>query len=225
MKRIIGASALALVLAVSGASVPAMAAEPAKTVTLKGHIYDLDGDPIKGVTVAAGSPGDTSASFYEEVTTDKNGRYEIHIRAGKMGMFFENSWFTKYMPVSKSTFTAKAGKSYRINRTLVEQSQISGTVRDLAGTPQDSVDIIAYDAETGKKLPGGATNNGQSLEGGRYHMAIGPGEYKLRILDLETRKAFWLGGFASRAESPTITTERGEKTTGVNVTLPYVATD
>jgi len=223
VKRIIGATALVIALAVSGAAAPALAA-PAKTVTIKGHVYDVDGDPIAGIKVAAGVPGDTSSSYYEETRTSKTGRYEITIQAGSMGVFWVNSWNGKWVPKSQ-TLKAEAGKTYRINRTLIEQSEIAGTIRDSNGVPIDSVDVIPYDAKTGKKLAFELSNNGQSMEGGHYHLTIRPGSYKLRILDLTTRKAFWYGGFATQAESPVVTTVREGKTAGIDVTVPYPRVD
>lgn len=225
MKRILGASALVLALGLTGAVASPAAAEPAKSVTLKGHVYDVDGDPISGIKVAAGFPGDTPANFYEETKTDKNGRYEITIRSGEMSMFWVNSWNSKWMPKSKDTFTAVAGKSYRINRTLIEQGEIAGTVRDSLGASVRGVNVIPYDAKTGKKLAFNLSNNGQSLQGGHYHMAIRPGTYKLRILDLATREAFWYGGVATKAESPAVSVDREGKTAGINVTLPYPSAD
>ena len=225
MKRIIGATALVLALGLTGAIAAPASAEPAKTVTLKGHVYDVDGDPIAGIKVAAGAPGDTPTSFYEETKTDKNGRYEIHIQAGEISMFWVNDWDSKWMPKYKDAFAAKAGKSYRVNRTLIEQGEIAGTVRDSLGVAVNGVDVIPYDAKTGKKLSATLANNGQSLDGGHYHMAIRPGTYKLRILDLATREAFWYGGFATKAESPAVTVEREGKTAGINVTLPYPSGD
>jgi hypothetical protein len=222
------AATTALISLILGVSLtPASAVPDSDLVTLKGHVRTVDGDPIAGIRVHAGIAIDEQANpdadpnLANTTRTNKNGRYELRVTAGtSLGMSFtdpDDNYFSK----SKDRFTGKAGHSYRVNRTLVEVSEIAGTVRDESGAPIARASVKAYDAKSGKSTHRSTLSNAA----GRYHLLVPGGSYKLRFARLDennslpTVNAEWHGDASTRATSPTVKVKPGGKTAKTNAVL------
>jgi hypothetical protein len=151
--------------------------------------------------------------------TDKNGRYELHVfpLPSKSNNMTMNFWDPDhdYAPKAKKPFQGKAGRSYRIDRTLAETGEIAGTVRDASGNRIKSVKVTPWDTKK-KKYIGAAVYTNKA---GRYHLIVPRGTYKVKFTDPKNESTDEWFEDSSRDKAQEFKVVGGKKRAGTNVTL------
>jgi hypothetical protein len=223
MKKSIGAAAAALLFLMSVAvPLSAQGVEVSGHTVFKGHVRGTDGQPLAGIKVEGGvatddEDGSLPDDIYVTTKTDKNGRYEMRVArfpGTTMTMNFsdpDNEYAAKF----KEPFAPKAGRSYRIDRTLAVTGEIAGTVRDADGNPIKSAKVTPWDVAARKYVGQGVYTN----KAGRYHLVVPRGTYKLKVSDPKNAStAEWFSD-ASRDTAQEFAVVGGSKAAGTNVTL------
>lgn len=215
--RLLATTALTTLLITGAASAPASAASPFSgdktVVTVTGHVTDRDGKPVKGIVVGAGCPCDgysTEPYYSGSDTTSTTGLYSFKVQK----QWAEFTYFTdttkKYY--TSSIHTARTATGYRVNATLRRFSIISGTVSSSDGGFSRSTSVKFFDAATGKGA--GSTNSSTK---GKFVARLKPGSYKVQFgYRSSYTNPVWYGGFATSAESPTVSVGYAKTVTGIN---------
>ncbi|MCZ6596851.1 MAG: carboxypeptidase regulatory-like domain-containing protein, partial [Planctomycetota bacterium] len=149
--------------------------------SIAGRVLGPDGEPLVGIQVSASARAEDGSRLGGNVTTDRNGDYELPllptgsytVRSGRsFGPFFEDAGYTE-----AKIEGVEVGPNARvtgIDLRLGEGAALEGIVRDAAGNPMEGAWVSLRNAE-GKPVGGGGWP--VSNEKGRYRISgVKPGE-------------------------------------------------
>jgi hypothetical protein len=218
-KRVFGAAVVALALTVGAGIAPAAAASN-PLVTVKGHVVDPDGNPVAGITVQSDcgcdyEGGAPTTHLSGTDTTSKTGLFAYRVRKSTALNISFNDPDKVYLPVGRSAGTTKkTSTGYIIDVEMEKASFIEGTIVDNLGEPAGA-EVSFYDAATGK-----GSGSGFSEKDGTFRAELKSGDYKVKFGGPSYYLGEqWLGGAATRDESPTVSVGYGATVTGINGTL------
>jgi hypothetical protein len=206
MNRILGtaAAATSLALVFTGVSVTAASAATS-TGTVKGHVRDIDGHRLKGITVALWHGG----SLVAKDTTDSKGYFTVKARGNSYVVKFSDP-DKDYVAEQSGSFTLKRGASRVVNGELDDAAAITGTVLSDNGTRVNDLDVTATGAA-------GTFTTSTNRSGNYYLKGLPAGSYSLEYSDDDHDRyltEYYLDA-ATPAAATAITVDAGEKRRGV----------
>jgi len=217
-KRLIAATLIAATLMVASGAIPANAYSGDTTVvTVRGHVTEPDGTPVKGVVAQSdcGCGGSTGKYSLGRDITSSTGFYSFKVeRQYALNIGF-NHPDEKFRGVGRSSgTTTNSGTGYIIDVTMRRNSVISGTILSSDGTPSPFAYVRVYNAKTGKV---GGSSHHTNKTTGTFEVFVKPGDYKI-LFGGATQyvTSTWYGGFATRGGSPTVSVGYGETVSGID---------